>query len=60
MNASYLFDKNKNMMGHLDYGSEVFYLNKDYEYLDEAKHVLHEHGISFTEKEYQTGELLYN
>lgn len=60
MNASYLFDKNKNMMGHFDYGHEEFYLNKDYEYIKEARHVLNEHDIPYVEKEYSAGELIYN
>lgn len=58
-NASYLFDKNKTMMGHFDYAGECFYLNKDYEYFKEAKYKLKEHGINFAEKEYKEGEILY-
>jgi len=52
MNASYLFDKDRNIMGHLDYSHEEFYLNKDYEFFKEAKHVLNKEGIKYAEKEY--------
>lgn len=59
MNASYLFDKNKNMIGHLDYSHEQFYLNQDYKFLKEAKHVLNKNNISYALKEYKESEILY-
>jgi len=59
MNASYLFDKDRNMMGHLDYSHEEFYLNKDYEFFKEAKHVLNKEGIPYAEKEYNEAEIIY-
>ena len=59
MNASYLFDKDRNMMGHLDYGHEELYLNEKYEFLKEAKYVLNKHGIKYALKEYAPEELLY-
>lgn len=59
-NASYLFDKDKTMIGHFDYTGECFYLNKEYEYLKEAKHVLREHGVNYKLKQYKEHELIYN
>lgn len=60
MNASYLFDKQKNMMGHFDYDHEEFYLNVDYEYSKEAKYKLNKMGIRYAEKEYNEAEIIYS
>jgi len=59
MNASYLFDDQQNMMGHFAYDTAMFHLSKDYEFLNEAKHVLNKHEVAYAEKKYSDVELLY-
>jgi len=58
-NASYVFDGNGAMMGHFDFNSPTFYLNKDYQFFKEAKYKLNECNIEYAEKEYSEAELMY-
>jgi hypothetical protein len=37
----------------------MFHLSKDYEFLNEAKHVLNKHEVAYAEKKYSDVELLY-
>lgn len=59
MNASYIFDKKGNMMGHYDYSETKIYLNDSYEFLKEAKYSLDRNDIEYELKHYKESEILY-